>query len=141
MAGSKSGVILDTGPLVAYLASDEQHHEWATQQFMQYDGPVITCEAVISEAWFLLRHAPRHLSCLQAMLADGVFDLTFHLEDEARSVTTLMDRYDDVPMSLADACLVRLSELHPKLPLLTLDSDFKIYRRHGRQVIAVIAPD
>jgi predicted nucleic acid-binding protein len=141
MAGSKSGIILDTGPLVAYLARDEQHHEWATQQFMQHDGSVITCEAVISEAWFLLRHAPRHLRCLQAMLADGVFDLSFHLEDQAPTVSSLMDRYDDVPMSLADACLVRLSELHPKRPLLTLDSDFKIYRKQGRQVICVIAPE
>lgn len=141
MAGSRVGIILDTGPLVAYLASDELHHDWATRQFMLHDGPIITCEAVISEAWFLLRHAPRHLRRLQSMLADGVFDLGFHLDTESKNVGTLMDRYGDVPMSLADACLVRLSELHPKVPLLTLDSDFKIYRRNGRQVITVIAPE
>jgi uncharacterized protein len=74
------------------------------------------------------------------MLADGVFDLSFHLEDEAAAIGALMEKYDDVPMSLADACLVRLSELYPKLPLLTLDSDFRVYRRHGRQQIPVIAP-
>lgn len=141
MASSKGGVILDTGPLVAYLASDEQHHEWAVRQLMGHDGPVITCESVISEAWFLLRHAPRHLRRLQAMLSDAVFDLTFHLETEARGICDLMERYHDVPMSLADACLVRLSEMHPKLPLITLDSDFKIYRRHGRGMIPVIAPE
>lgn len=140
MAASK-GIILDTGPLVAYLADDEQHHAWATQQFIWHDGPLITCEAVVSEAWFLLRHLPHHLSRLRAMLADGVFDLSFHLEDEAAAISKLMDRYDDVPMSLADACLVRLSELHTKLPLVTLDSDFKIYRRHGRQMILVISPE
>ena len=140
MAASKRGVLLDTGPLVAYLAIDEQHHDWATRQFMEHEGPVVTCEAVISEAWFLLRHARRHLRRLQSMLADGVFDLTFHLSDEAIGVSALMDRYDDVPMSLADACLVRLSELHPTLPLITLDSDFKIYRRNGRQMITVISP-
>lgn len=131
---------MDTGPLVAYLAEDEQHHQWATSQFMQHDGPVFTCEAVISESWFLLRHAPRHQSRLQAMLADGAFDLSFHLEDEAAGISALMDRYADVPMSLADACLVRLSELHPKLPLITLDSDFKVYRRHGRQLIHIVSP-
>jgi predicted nucleic acid-binding protein len=128
-------------PLVAYLAADEQHHTWATSQFQQHDGSLITCEAVVSEAWFLLRHLPRHLRQLRAMLADGVFDLSFHLENEAAAIARLMDRFNDVPMSLADACLVRLSELHPKLPLLTLDSDFKVYRRHGRQLIPVIAPE
>lgn len=134
------GLLLDTGPLVAYLATDELHHDWATQQFMRHDGPLITCEAVIGEAWFLLRHLPRHLSRLHTMLADGVFDLSFHLADEAPAISALMTRYNDVPMSLADACLVRLSELHPKVPLITLDSDFFIYRRHGRQMIPVISP-
>lgn len=139
MAASK-GLILDAGPLVAYLADDEQHHSWATAQFQQHEGSLVTCEAVVSEAWFLLRHLPRHLRRLRAMLADGVFDLSFHLEDEGAAVARLMDRFDDVPMSLADACLVRLSELHPKLPLLSLNSDFKVYRRHGRQLIPVISP-
>lgn len=135
------GILLDTGPLVAYLAEDEQHHAWATGQFKELEGALITCEAVMSEAWFLLRRLPRHLARLRAMLADGVFDLSFHLEDEAAAISALMARYDDVPMSLADACLVRLSELYPKLPLLTLDSDFKVYRRLGRQLIPVITPE
>lgn len=137
---ANDGILLDAGPLVAYLAEDEQHHGWATRQFMRVAGRPFTCEAVLGEAWFLLRHLPRHLARLRAMLADGVFDLSFHLEDEAAAVGRLMDRYHDVPMSLADACLVRLSELHPGLPLLTLDSDFKIYRRHRRQMIPVISP-
>ncbi|MEQ1840631.1 MAG: PIN domain-containing protein, partial [Verrucomicrobiales bacterium] len=131
---------LDSGPLVAYLASDEQNHGWANRQFTEHEGPILTCEAVISEAWFLLRNSSRHLRQLQAMLADGIFDLTFHLSEEASGVSALMDKYENVPMSLADACLVRLSELNPKLPLITLDSDFKIYRRHGRQMITVISP-
>ena len=69
---ARTGILLDTGPLVAYLAEDEQHHAWATEQFMQLDGKLITCEAVVSEAWFLLRRLPRHLARLRAMLADGV---------------------------------------------------------------------
>jgi predicted nucleic acid-binding protein len=139
MAASR-GILLDTGPLVAWLAEDEQFHEWAVEQFQRHDGALITCEAVIGEAWFLLRRLPRHLARLRAMLADGVFDLSFHIEDEATAVSALMDRYNDVPMSLADACLVRLSELHPKLPLVTLDADLKVYRRHGRQFIPIICP-
>lgn len=139
--GASKGILMDTGPLVAYLDDDEQHHAWATQQFMRHEGPLVTCEAVVSETWFLLRHLPHHLSRLRAMLADGVFDLSFHLEDEAAAISALMNRYDDVPMSLADACLVRLSERHPKLPLVTLDSDFKVYRRNARQMIPVICPE
>ncbi len=134
------GVILDTGPLVAYLAEDDRHHIWAEEQLKQHEGSVVLCDAVISEAWFLLRRSPRHLKRLRAMLADGVFDLSFHLEDQVQAISILMDRFDDVPMSLADACLVRLSEMHPKLLLLTLDADFKIYRRHGRQMIPVSSP-
>lgn len=114
MAVSK-GIILDTGPLVAYLVEDEQHHAWATEQFSRHEGPLVTAEAVISEAWFLLRRSPRHLRILRQMLADEVFHLSFHLEDEGPAVSRLMGRYGDVPMSLADGCLVRLSELHPKL--------------------------
>ncbi len=140
MAGSRNGVILDAGPLVAYLAADEQYHDWATEQFKKLEGPIITFEAVISEAWFLLRHSPRHFRLLQAMLADAVFDLQFHLEDEAVQVRQLMDRYENVPMSLADACLVRLSEIHSKISVITLDSDILIYRRHGKQAIHVISP-
>lgn len=136
----KRGALLDAGPLVAYLAEDEQHHAWVTHQFTRIEGALITCEAVVSEAWFLLQKWLRHLARLRAMLADGVFDLSFHLGDEAAAIAGLMGRYHDVPMSLADACLVRLSELHPRLPLLTPDSDFYVYRRQGRQLIPVISP-
>ncbi len=135
------GILLDTGPLVAYLASDEQHHAWATEQFRQFTGPLITCEAVLGEAFFLLRKSPRHLKSLRQMLADGAFDLSFHLLDEGLAISRLMDSYHDVPMSLADACLVRLSELHATLPVVTLDSDFRIYRRFGRKQIPFIMPE
>jgi len=135
------GILLDSGPLVAYLASDERHYDWATQQFSQFKGPLATCEAVISEAFFLLRRSPRHLKSLRAMLTDGVFNLTFHLENEGAAVSALMESYHDVPMSLADACLVRLSEIHARLPVMTLDSDFRIYRRLRRQRIPVIMPE
>lgn len=134
------GVLLDAGPLVAYLAEDERHHGWATQQFSRVTGRAVTCEAVLSESWFLLRRWPRHLARLRALLVDGVLDLTFHLETEAAAVGRLLERYREVPISLADACLVRLSELHPRLPLLTLDAHFHIYRRNRRQVIPVISP-
>jgi predicted nucleic acid-binding protein len=139
MAGS--GVILDAGPIVAYLANDEEYHGWATAQLQRHTGPLITCEAVLGEAFFLLRRLSRHRRLLRQMLADGMFDLAFHLSDHQMAVSELMKSYADVPMSLADACLVRLSEIHPRLPVLTLDSDFLIYRRARRQHIPVILPE
>jgi predicted nucleic acid-binding protein len=74
------------------------------------------------------------------MLWDGRFNLSFSLASEARAIVHLRRSYRNVPMSLADACLVRLSELHPKLSLITFDSDFHIYRRNKRQLIPIIAP-
>ena len=113
---------------------------WAVAQFEALTGALVTCEAVLSEAFFLLRRFPQHRRTLRQMLVDEVFDLSFHLGDESRPVSALMHRYHEVPMSLADACLVRLSELHPKLPVLSTDSDFRIYRRNRRQLIRCLLP-
>jgi predicted nucleic acid-binding protein len=101
---------------------------------------LVTCEAVLTEAFYLLRRFRPQGAALRVMLADGVFDLTFSLGKERAFVVGLMERYQDVPMSLADACLVRLAELRPSMPVLTLDGDFRIYRRNKRQQIPVIAP-
>lgn len=134
------GFLLDTGPLVAYLASDDRDHAWACSLFDATSGPLITCEPVLTEAFFLLRAHPPHVAALEQMLCDDVFDISFSLADEAHSVVALRRNYQNVPMSLADACMVRLSEMHPKLSLLTLDSDFQIYRRHKRQLISIVTP-
>jgi predicted nucleic acid-binding protein len=74
------------------------------------------------------------------MLEIGAINVTLHLEDELTPIKTLMTRYANISMSLADACLVRMSELHAVGIVLTLDSDFMIYRKHGRQVIPIIMP-
>jgi predicted nucleic acid-binding protein len=137
---STDNVLLDTGPLVAYLNTDDAHHAWACEQFARDSARLVTCEAVLTEAFYLLRRFRPQVAALRVMLADGVFDLTFSLGKERAFVVGLMERYQDVPMSLADACLVRLAELRPSMPVLTLDGDFRIYRRNKRQQIPVIAP-
>jgi uncharacterized protein len=139
MAGIRS-VILDTGPLVAYLDEDEQHHGWACEQFGQIGGALVTCESVLSEAFFVIQTLPRHRGVLRQMIREEIFDLSFSLANESSAVTGLMEQYRDLPMSLADACLVRMSELWPDAPVFTLDSDFRVYRRNKRQQIPVIAP-
>ena len=133
-------VVLDASPLVALIDRDDAHHYWAVEEFSRIDGSLITCETVIAEAYTLVRRNPAGISTLLSSLDEGIVRLDFDLGLNLASVTALMRKYRDVPMSLADACLVRMSELHDRVRVFTLDSDFKRYRRHGRQAIPLIIP-
>ncbi len=137
---SRPVVLLDTGPLVALLHQSDQAHEWARSRFREYPAPFLTCEAVLSESCFLLRRAGLDAAKVLALLERGAIALGMSLTQEAGSVRKLFDKYDNVPASLADACLVRMSELYESCLLLTLDSDFAIYRRHGRRTIPLLRP-
>ena len=130
--------IVDSGALVALLDPREKHHRWAREAFPRQPGPWLTCEAVVSEAFFLL-HAP-HVRALEKLLRQGYLQLGLNLADELVHVLDLRAKFADVPMSLADACLVRMSETLPDPVVLTTDSDFKIYRRHSRQVVPCLLP-
>jgi predicted nucleic acid-binding protein len=133
-------VIVDTGPLVAFLRRDDSHHAWVIAQLDLLDPPLITCEAVLSEAAFLLRRVSRGPDALLALVRRKLVRVPFQLEAELPAIERLVARYANVPMSLADACLVRMSETHAGSVVLTLDSDFRTYRRHGRNIIPLIAP-
>jgi len=133
-------LIVDSSALVAFLSPDEEAHGWARRTLGRCESAVLTCEAVLTESAFLLRRRPKGAAGLLALLADGFIDLPFRLADEVPAIRTLMTRYADVPMSLADACLVRMSELLPRWPVMTLDSDFKRYRRNRRQLIPLLMP-
>lgn len=131
--------IIDTGPLVALLYRREAHHQWVVRQFEQLTGPLYTCEAVVSEAHFLLQTIAQGRARLMELLASGRFDLTFSYGSHQAHVDVLMQQYADVPMAFADACLVTLAE-QTGGPVLTLDSDFRIYRAHGDRRLQVIMP-
>lgn len=135
---TRATLLLDTGPLIALLVPREPRHTWA-KEALAVKTRVVTCEAVVSEAFFLLRTSEKASGALREMLADGILTLV-SLSAEARAVTQLMERYSSVPMSFADACLVRLSELSSRSVVATLDSDFRVYRRNGRQVIPLLTP-
>jgi len=137
----RSPILLDTGPLVAFLDRRDAFHEWAKSQFAETEPPAITCEAVLSEACFLLRRQPGAIAALLEMLRREAVVIGFRFEDELEPVSTLLRRFADVPMSLADACLVRMTELRTGAAVLTLDADFRIYRRHGRLIVPVIMPE
>lgn len=102
---------------------------------------MLTCEAVLSEAHFLLRDLPLARRAISGMSEDGIFLVAFNYEEQKAFVSKLLEKYADVPMSFADACLVRMSELYPDSAVFTTDSDFKIYRRNGRQQIPLIFPE
>jgi uncharacterized protein len=134
-------VLVDTGPIVAYLNGRDRHYAWAVGMFKQLRPPLFTCEAVLSEAVYLLRSSPGGGDRVMDLVGRGVLGITFDLHGEAAAVSGLLRRYRGVPMGLADACLVRMSEQHADCVLLTVDSEFRdIYRRHGRQVIPTLLP-
>jgi len=133
-------VILDTGPLVALLNSREHHHLWARRQFAEIEPPLLTCEPVLTEACYLLQKASGGLEAVLEFLRRGALEVRFELTREVEPVKKIQRRYADLPMSLADACLVRMAELQAGSTVLTIDSDFYIYRMHGRQVIPTLLP-
>jgi predicted nucleic acid-binding protein len=133
-------LILDTGPWVALLCRDERHHAWAKMQFAQAET-LLTCEAVVAETCFLLARAGFDPGRALAFVERGIVRIGMTLGEEIAAVRALFERYDNVPASLADACLIRLAELYEPCRILTVDSDFRIYRRHGRKTIPLIAPD
>ena len=134
-------IIADTGPLVAFLVRSAQHHHWACDAMATFRPPLLTCEPVLAEAAHILRRHGCDTDPLLTLVERGVLQVAFSIETELAPLRQLIRRYRDQPMSLADACLVRLSELHAKPRVWTLDSDFHVYRRHGRLVIPVLTPD
>ena len=133
-------VIVDAGPLVAYLRKDDADHAWAVERFKELRPPLRTCDAALSEAFFLLLQTRTGIEPLVALLERRLVVADFALDAELSSVARLLRRYKNVPMSLADACLVRMSELLADSAVFTLDSDFRIYRKHGRNSIPLIFP-
>lgn len=130
--------IADSGALVALLDPREEHHVWARETLLRQPLPWRTCEAVVSEALFLL-HEPQ-ARALDQLLRRGHLQLGLNLAEELARVLDLRVKYANVPMSLADACLVRMTEMLPHPVVVTTDTDFRIYRRHSRQVVPCLMP-
>ncbi len=133
-------VLIDAGPLVALLDRRDHYHAWAVEQLSRLRPPFRTCETVIAETFHLLRRVPDARTAILEMVTEGVLTTPFQLSEQAGEVLALVQRYSNVPMSLPDACLVRMSELVPNCTVFTLDSDFRIYRRHKRQTIPLLIP-
>ncbi len=133
-------LICDTGPLVAFFNKADQYHKWAREQFNLIGQPVLTCEAVISEVVFLLQDDGLPPDPILEALERAQVVVQFSTREHWPDLRRLIHKYGNLPMSLADACLVRMSELLPQSRVFTADRHFGIYRRHGRQIIPLLAP-
>jgi uncharacterized protein len=133
---SKTQAIADTGYLVALARLDDEHHEWAVGLSGELQLPLLTCEAVLAETAFLLQSSAYVLTMLQRHVLRIALDCSSHVDQ----LHYLAVRYADRKPDLADLCLIRLSELYPRHRIVTVDEDFRVYRRNKREVIPLICP-
>ena len=120
--------IADTGLLLAALDKLDPFHDWGTEEFLA-NAPFVTCDAVLVELSYHLDDAVLGMKLIER----GDLILDFNLAAETKSVLDLLHKYRDRKMDLADACLVRMTELESQCKVWTVDkADFQVYRRHGR---------
>lgn len=131
-------ILLDTGCLVAVLFARDQFHKWAVENISTMPAPLLTCEAVVAESCFLTQRMLGSSKAVFDFIETGAVKIDFNLSDEFEAVKDLALKYQNVPMSLADACLVRMSEIYENSTVFTPDSDFLIYRKNGNQIIPTI---
>jgi uncharacterized protein len=133
--------LVDAGPIVALLVAADRHHAWARSAWSELEPPLLTCEVVLSEAQFLIRRFGGNPLAALELVERGALQLDFHAANEVKRLLELQRTYRSLPMSLADACLVCMTEQHPSCRVMTTNSHFCIYRRHGRQMIPVLMPE
>lgn len=131
-------VVADSGPLLAFLDPAEARHREVVAAMRDLPLPWLTAESVLSELTWLLRRNGRRMTLVNRIVASGMVEVVPLFPACADDIAELMARYENVPMSLADACLVKLSELHADAALLTFDSDFRIYRRFQREPVPLV---
>jgi len=135
-----TAAIVDTGPLVAFFDRAERHHDWVAERFKELDAPLLVCEPVLAETMYLLARFAKAPDAVLGLVGNGALSVAFRIDEHVGALRKLLRKYGDTPMSLADACIVRMSEIHDRHAVLTLDSDFLVYRKHGRAPLAVIHP-
>lgn len=132
--------IVDTGPLVAFLDRAERHHDWTVAQVEALEAPLLVCEPVLAEAMFLLSDLPKAQDALFHLLGKGALRIALQIGDHIEPLRVLHRKYRDRPISLADACVVRMAERFERHHVFTLDSDFSVYRKNGREPLDLISP-
>jgi predicted nucleic acid-binding protein len=138
MAATK--ILLDSGPLAGFLVKTDEHYRWADEMWGRLYEPLWTCEAVLSESIFLLQSSGVSIDPLLELFERSLVRIDFSVSSHQPDVLNLLRKYADQPMSLADACLVRMAELNDNCQVFTTDRHFRVYRRKGRSVIPLLAP-
>ncbi|HEY1638946.1 MAG TPA: PIN domain-containing protein [Rhizomicrobium sp.] len=133
-----ANIVVDASFLIALLGKRDNHRDWAIEQAQQHPRPWNTCDAVIAEVFHVLGIGGWQ-RIVDLLHRKSVIS-TFSLAENIRPVLALMEKYRDVPMSFADACLVRMTEILAEPLVLTTDADFRVYRRHSRQVVPCALP-
>ena len=128
--------IADTGFLVAFLNRKDRFHHWDLEIAREAEVPLLTCEAVLAEVAYHVRSSSHVL----ALLDSGLIELQFDLTTALPRVQLLATRYADREPDLADLCLICMSEDFPHHEVVTVDSDFLVYRRWEREIIPVRRP-
>jgi predicted nucleic acid-binding protein len=139
MAATRRAIV-DTGPLVALLDRTDRYHLWVEQRIDELRPPLLVCEAVLGEAMYLLRHSSALQNGVFRLLEGGAIVVAFQIAEHVATLRELLAKYRDRPMSLADACIVRMAEIHDRSAVFTLDSDFIVYRKNGRTPIELVCP-
>jgi predicted nucleic acid-binding protein len=137
---SATKILLDSGPLAGFVSETDQYHRWSEGIWHSLYEPLWTCEAVLSETIFLLQSDGVAIDSLLELFERDLVKLDFSVSAHRPDVWELLRKYADQPMSLADACLVRMAELNDNCQIFTTDKDFLVYRRKGRSVIPLLAP-
>jgi hypothetical protein len=129
--------IADTGFLVAFANRNDRHHRWAVRVAEGVTEPLLTCEAVLAEASFHLQS----VTLVLGMVREGLAVVAFDCRDHLPQLEALALRYADRRPDLADLCLIRMSELHPRHSVVTVDHEgFRVYRRNKREMIPLVWP-
>ena len=134
-------IIVDSGPLVALLVRTDHHHSWVVDRLRELRPPFLTCEPVLAEVTHLVRRVRHGIERFVDLLMSDLLRVELDIMEEREAIRRLLRKYADRPMSLADACLVRIAELNDGASVLTIDGDFAVYRKHGRRAIALVAPE
>ena len=132
--------IVDTGPLVAFFDRAERHHGWVADRIDEIEAPLLVCEQVLAETMYLLSDLAPAQDALFSLLQNGALKIAFRIDEHLATLRSLIRKYRDTPMSLADGCIVRMAETYDDHAVLTLDLDFSIYRKHGRSPLSLIHP-
>lgn len=132
--------IVDTGPIVAFFDRAERRHHWVTERIEELDAPLLVCEPVLAETMHLLARFPKAQDTVLELIENGALRVAFSVDENVSELRKLMRKYRGTPMSPADACIVRMAEIHARHAVLTLDSDFLVYRKHDRAPLSLIYP-